>query len=64
LHKDPERRLGGGPEDAFEIKCHEFFAGIDWQDLLQLKITPPFFPMIVSFDVNLKKDLTNRYFQF
>ena len=29
-----------------EIKAHEFFKGISWEDLLQKKIKPPFKPRV------------------
>lgn len=30
LHRNPNKRLGGGFEDAYELKRHPFFNGIDW----------------------------------
>jgi len=36
--KDPHKRLGGGPEDAKEIMEHNFFASIDWEDLVAKKV--------------------------
>ena len=46
LAKDPSKRLGGGPEDAKEIMDHAFFSSIDWSDLVQKKIPPPFIPKV------------------
>lgn len=46
--KNPNERLGAGPRDAEEIKDHEFFKGINWDELLALKSKPPFYPKIVS----------------
>lgn len=47
LQRDPSRRLGAG--GAEEIKRHPFFAKhIDWQKLMQRKITPPFKPSVTS----------------
>ncbi|XP_071442036.1 RAC-beta serine/threonine-protein kinase B [Hetaerina americana] len=48
LVKDPKNRLGGGIEDAQEIMRHPFFNSINWNDLLQAKITPPFKPQVTS----------------
>ncbi|XP_073981157.1 AKT serine/threonine protein kinase [Rhodnius prolixus] len=48
LVKDPNQRLGGGPEDANEIMVHPFFSSINWNDLYQKKITPPFKPLVTS----------------
>ncbi|XP_065202032.1 RAC serine/threonine-protein kinase [Planococcus citri] len=55
LIKDPNRRLGGGPDDAKEIMSHAFFNCINWSDLVQKKITPPFKPQVTS-------DTDTRYF--
>ena len=55
LVKDPSKRLGGGPEDAKEIMDHAFFSSIDWSDLVQKKIPPPFKPQVTS-------DTDTRYF--
>lgn len=46
LTKDPDHRLGSGQTDAEEIKCHEFFAGLDWKKLASGHITPPWRPQI------------------
>jgi hypothetical protein len=53
LCNDPRYRLGAGGIN--EIKDHEFFVGVDWEDMKNLKITPPFIPVIDNL-----KDL--RYF--
>lgn len=54
LQKNPEMRLGGGEEDASEIKRHKFFQGMDWDALLAKKIKPPFLPVIRAL-----KDVSN-----
>ncbi|XP_049908353.1 serine/threonine-protein kinase N2 isoform X1 [Epinephelus moara] len=54
LQKNPEMRLGGGEEDAAEIKRHKFFQGMDWGALLAKKIKPPFLPVIKAL-----KDVSN-----
>lgn len=46
LHRNPQRRLGCGPEDAEEIKRHPFFSSIDWQALEECRIEPPWKPPI------------------
>uniref|UniRef100_A0A8P4K8Q9 non-specific serine/threonine protein kinase n=1 Tax=Dicentrarchus labrax TaxID=13489 RepID=A0A8P4K8Q9_DICLA len=48
LIKDPNKRLGGGPDDAKEIMRHSFFSGIDWQDVYDKKLVPPFKPQVTS----------------
>ena len=35
------KRLGAGMRDAEEIKEHEFFAGVNWDDVYNRKIKPP-----------------------
>ncbi|XP_053202922.1 RAC serine/threonine-protein kinase-like [Panonychus citri] len=55
LNKDPKQRLGGGPDDAKEIMVHPFFAGVNWQDVLEKKVSPPFKPAVTS-------DTDTRYF--
>lgn len=48
LIKDPIRRLGGGPKDVQDVKAHPFFASLNWQDLYDKKIPPPFKPIVSS----------------
>lgn len=55
LIKNPTKRLGGGPEDAQEIQVHPFFRGLNWQDLYDKKIPPPFVPQVES-------DIDTKYF--
>lgn len=46
LIKDPRKRLGGGTNDAKDIKLHPFFKKIDWDLLAKKKISAPFKPKI------------------
>lgn len=46
----PNNRLGAGPNGIEDIKKHEFFATIDWDNLLLKKVRPPFIPAVVSRD--------------
>lgn len=46
LTKDCVRRLGGGSRDAFEVMEHAFFHGINWDDVFNRKLRPPFKPEI------------------
>ncbi|KAI7691671.1 RAC serine/threonine-protein kinase [Sarcoptes scabiei] len=55
LIKDPANRLGGGPDDAKQIMYHPFFRGVNWQDVLDKKIEPPFKPQVTS-------DTDTKYF--
>ncbi|KAL5288209.1 AKT3 family protein [Megaselia abdita] len=55
LTKKPHLRLGGGVNDVKDIKAHAFFSSINWTDLEQKKIPPPFKPQVNS-------DTDTRYF--
>jgi serine/threonine protein kinase len=49
LIKNPEKRLGGGPDDARELKHHSFFMdepNFNWESLEKKQIPPPFIPFI------------------
>ncbi|XP_032881743.1 RAC-gamma serine/threonine-protein kinase isoform X2 [Amblyraja radiata] len=48
LIKDPNKRLGGGPDDAKDIMQHSFFSGVNWQDVYDKKLLPPFKPQVSS----------------
>ena len=48
LTRDPTRRLGAGPDDAEEIKRHPFFEDVNWDDMLNKRVPPPFLPTIKS----------------
>jgi len=47
LTRDPSRRLGSGKEDAEEIKRQPFFKDVNWDDVFNKRIPPPYFPTIV-----------------
>ncbi|BES89743.1 Protein kinase C terminal domain [Nesidiocoris tenuis] len=46
LIKNPRERLGGGVEDAEELKRHAFFKGLNWTDLAGKAVPAPFVPKI------------------
>lgn len=46
LTRDPVRRLGSGKEDAEEIKRQPFFKDVNFDDVLNKRIPPPYFPTI------------------
>lgn len=48
--RNPQNRLGAGPNGARDLKNHKFFANICWEKLLTKEITPPFKPSFTSVD--------------
>eukprot|EP01016_Furgasonia_blochmanni_P023787 TRINITY_DN2562_c0_g1_i2.p1 TRINITY_DN2562_c0_g1~~TRINITY_DN2562_c0_g1_i2.p1 ORF type:complete len:438 (-),score=141.84 TRINITY_DN2562_c0_g1_i2:293-1522(-) len=46
--KEPNKRLGGGPDNGKPIKEHPWFAGVNWQALLNKEIKAPFIPVVKS----------------
>lgn len=57
----PNNRLGAGPNGIEDIKCHEFFATIDWISLEQKKVRPPFIPAVsCDFAYYFDSEYTNK----
>ncbi|XP_052097828.1 RAC-alpha serine/threonine-protein kinase-like isoform X2 [Mytilus californianus] len=54
LKKNPHERLGGSEQDVKEIIAHPFFKTVNWQDLVEKKITPPWKP-------DVKNDYDTKY---
>lgn len=48
LTRDPSKRLGSGIKDAEEIMAHPYFANINFDDLLNLSVEPPYKPELDS----------------
>jgi len=44
LHRDVDKRLGCRGRGADEVKEHQFFHGIDWQQVYMQKYPPPLIP--------------------
>jgi serine/threonine protein kinase len=44
LNRDPDQRLGSGPNGTQQIKNHPWFADIDWAGLDRRELTPQFVP--------------------
>ena len=53
MQKNPEKRLGCGPDGLEDIKRHPWFRGLDWDLLAAKKGTPPFVPDVRSFLIRL-----------
>lgn len=56
LLRDPTRRLGSGKADAEEIKKHPFFKDVSFDDVVNKRIPPPYFPTIVSLAFCIFRD--------
>jgi len=41
LNRNPQKRMGASARDAEELKEHEFFEGIDWDEVYNLKLKMP-----------------------
>jgi len=54
LNKDPKKRIGSG-NDKSDLKSHEFFKEINWEDLALKKIKPPMDMVDVREEYNLKE---------
>ncbi|SCU97541.1 LADA_0H06810g1_1 [Lachancea dasiensis] len=50
LTKDPERRLGAGPRDAAEVMAEPFFRNINFDDIINQRVQPPYIPEIKAAD--------------
>lgn len=48
LTRDPTQRLGAGPRDAEEVMEHPYFRNISFDDVLNLRIPPPYLPEVKS----------------
>jgi protein-serine/threonine kinase len=67
LNVNPKERLGSGVRDAEEIKEHEFFSGVNWKNILDRKVKPPYKPVIrneldfSNFDRTFLEEEPNSY---
>ena len=48
LDLDPKKRLGAGPKGFENLKMHKYFETINWDDLENRKVEPPFVPILNS----------------
>lgn len=46
LKKNIGERLGSGPDDSAPIKTHPFFRSINWVDVLEKRLEPPYKPTL------------------
>ena len=60
LQKDPSKRLGGGVEDAKEIKSHPYFSDVNWDDVYNKNVIPPKFN---NYSKPLQVYSNPKYFQ-
>lgn len=48
LTKEPELRLGSGERDALDIMEHSYFLDVNFDDVLHMRLQPPYLPEITS----------------
>lgn len=62
LDRNPETRLGAGPDDFKEIQAHPFFKDLNWDDLMGGKIKPEWVPPLrnETDTSNFDEDFTNE----
>jgi serine/threonine protein kinase len=61
LEKDPQKRLGSGPEGFKQIMNHQWFSKVDWSQLYNKQCISPYKPQLDK-DTDLKyfsEDFTN-----
>ena len=59
---NPKKRLGYGKNGVNQIKKHDYFKGINWEDVYKKQIKPPFVPHITNeYDLsNFSKEFTTK----
>ena len=50
LTRDPAARLGGSKLDALELMNHPFYRSIDWVEVAEKRLPPPFDPLLQGED--------------
>ncbi|XP_055587445.1 ribosomal protein S6 kinase alpha-1-like isoform X2 [Uranotaenia lowii] len=48
--RNPQKRLGVGPNGIDDIKRHEFFSNVDWDAFERKEVRPPFIPAVSRDD--------------
>jgi serine/threonine protein kinase len=46
LERNPNKRLGSSARDGEDLKAHAFFRNINWTDLREKRIQPPYKPYV------------------
>ncbi len=58
LTKEPELRLGSGPDGVKNIKRASFFSGMNWDALAAKQIPPPFLPDANARPLHLDQEIS------
>ncbi|XP_023240752.1 serine/threonine-protein kinase N2-like [Centruroides sculpturatus] len=59
LKRNPDERLGNRISGVEEIKQHPFYQIIDWDDLIQRKLQPPFIPTMSHLQNKVERETDN-----
>eukprot|EP00753_Platysulcus_tardus_P020519 PLAT8172.1.p1 GENE.PLAT8172.1~~PLAT8172.1.p1 ORF type:complete len:607 (-),score=216.87 PLAT8172.1:258-2078(-) len=60
LVRDPAARLGSGEGDFDDIRCHPWFASIDWEAMQRLDVEPPWVPKAIAINAEDISDIEER----
>lgn len=60
LIRDPKRRLGYGEGDLKDIQQHPWFEDEKWDKYLELKVNPPYKPIVLTDTSNFSSEFTKE----
>ncbi|KAI9320091.1 hypothetical protein BX666DRAFT_1369993, partial [Dichotomocladium elegans] len=59
LRKNPNVRLGFGPDGTEQVKAHKWFRRTNWKQLRERKVTPPIVPVVT--DPELAENFDDKF---